>query len=759
MSRLGRGVPNRPIIRRAPRAAAGPDPGTVLDIGTSRSNHFFLQYAVDGAGSTATATQADIAAGFSSDPYFTTTPDGLRVKFQVRADSALIGGSTFPRSELRETFADGTDAAIDVLTGTHSLRTIATITHLPSADPEVVVCQLHNGTTDRISLRTQLVTGTPRLRVRINGSTVALDSTSPINPGGNDIATGNSEILDVEWEYKIVVVGGLTKIYVARADGSVGNMTTPVVTSSALTSTGSASWYFKAGAYAQFDATSAGSSTEYVSVEHRGLQVSHSVAVAEGGAGAAGAVATAQPVKVAAVSGVCSAGAAGSAQAKKAATHTSVGATGAGPSGRAVKVSPQVSAGVAAAAGRATVTTYVFPPVLRIVVATSQPSRRFREVGSVQVVASIVLAPGVPGNGSVVGGAAAQALPRKVAVVSGVCSAGAITLGGAHKAARPQAAASVAGIGQASARKAAPQSGGATAGAVSLASARKAAVSRGTGSAGSGPGALVRKAATPLGLGIAGFGPAAGTRKLALSRGLNAAGEVSTGAARKAAPVVATSTAGAASRQSGLVVRAVAGVISIGGHARAQVTKLAMASATAPAGTAPVGVPRKAAVTRGSAVAGTTAYRSGMLTRAVSAVVALGASASAAARRIAAATATGSLGATSSSVPRRNAAATVAITLGAASASSPRRSSSVVAASALGAAPTGAPGRVAAALARVALGAAPTATAGRRARLVAALAAGVAAIRHQPARLVYKRLHTGPPVVLGELHSGPHIIR
>lgn len=238
-------------------------PGDVLNIGDeSGQNHFALQYAANGAGSPSTAALASIAAGFTVDPYFkvvTNTINGAAVQavqFQVRADAAVISGSSFPRAELRETRADGTDMAFNAMFGDHSLHTRARVTHLPASDPEVVVAQLHDGTNaERVSVRTQLVSGATKLLVRINGTQA-------------DPRLDESYTVGDEFEIDIKIRdGGLVEVYY---QGS----TSPIVTGQ-LTATSGATWYWKAGSFAQFDGTSAGSSTEYVSVEHRDLQVTH----------------------------------------------------------------------------------------------------------------------------------------------------------------------------------------------------------------------------------------------------------------------------------------------------------------------------------------------------------------------------------------------------------------------------------------------------------------------------------------------------
>ena len=238
-------------------------PADVLNIGAEPGeNHFLLQYAENGASAIATASLAKLAAGFTIDPYFKTvtrTIDGVAVpavQFQVRADAPTTAGSDDPRSELRETRSDGTEMAFDALVGDHTLHTRVRITHLPAADPEVVVAQLHNGVTgDRIAIRTQLISGETKLLCRINGTQA-------------DPRLDESYVVGDEFEIEIRVLdGGRVEVYY---QGS----TLPINTGQLEPSGAGASWYWKVGAYAAFNETTV-SATEYVSVEHRDLWVTH----------------------------------------------------------------------------------------------------------------------------------------------------------------------------------------------------------------------------------------------------------------------------------------------------------------------------------------------------------------------------------------------------------------------------------------------------------------------------------------------------
>lgn len=237
----------------------GPSPASILNIGTrSGQTHFGLQVARDGDASSTTKSQADLAAGYEESPYFVTNAAKTAVSMRASVNGPLVGSSSYARCELREAGLTGTDFLFDALdSGTHRLHGRTSITHLMAVKPEVVVAQLHNGTTDRVAIRTQLVSGTIRLRIRINGSTATLDA------GGTDLY--NPYVPGTEFEWMIEMVNGTLKVY-------VNDMVTAKVTSTALTTTGSASWYFKAGVYLQSqNGVDGDSPTDYGSVELRDL--------------------------------------------------------------------------------------------------------------------------------------------------------------------------------------------------------------------------------------------------------------------------------------------------------------------------------------------------------------------------------------------------------------------------------------------------------------------------------------------------------
>lgn len=315
---------------RAPKASAGGAwvfggaavgtapvaPATVLNIGPGAGqNHFSVQVAPDG-GSVETHSQAEIAAGYSDPVHFHTTPDGW-VRFQPSAAGPTTAGSAYARDELREADAAGGDIAFNALVGEHIMQGRTRINHVPTNDADVAIAQLHNGDSDRIAIRTQMFSnGTVVLGVRINGTLHATRLQNPWVPGS-----------DFTW--KIRISSGTAEVY-------YNNMTTPVITSTALVqTTNPAGWYFKAGAYNQFNTTETGATSltvpadEYSQVDLRELSVSHTAPVAPvvgtaGGTWAFGGAATGKRPAAANASGAWTFGgaAAGKRPARSAASGT-----------------------------------------------------------------------------------------------------------------------------------------------------------------------------------------------------------------------------------------------------------------------------------------------------------------------------------------------------------------------------------------------------------------------------------------------------
>lgn len=88
-------------------------------------------------------------ATYRVDPWFMPTPACDGVVFRSAVDGVTTGGSNYPRSELREMTADGSDEASWAATdGTHVMTIDQTVTHLPNDKQHMVVGQIHGGDDD-----------------------------------------------------------------------------------------------------------------------------------------------------------------------------------------------------------------------------------------------------------------------------------------------------------------------------------------------------------------------------------------------------------------------------------------------------------------------------------------------------------------------------------------------------------------------------------------------------------------------------------
>lgn len=247
-----------------PYASPVPTPATVLNLGTDPGeNRFKLQLARPGEGSIDTISLAALESGFTETPYFHTTADGLRVHMEARIDAPTTAGSNSSRCELREVDATGADYSWDPATGEHDMRGTTTITSLPPVKPEVVIAQIFNetGSADLASIRTQLVSGSIRLRFRYQGVSV----TSPQMASPYAVGT--------EFAWRLRVVGGVIEVY--WAFGGAALPATPQITTAAVP-TGQLC-YFKAGLYNQ-STTANDAGTAVGAAELRALAVTHTVA-------------------------------------------------------------------------------------------------------------------------------------------------------------------------------------------------------------------------------------------------------------------------------------------------------------------------------------------------------------------------------------------------------------------------------------------------------------------------------------------------
>jgi hypothetical protein len=170
-----------------------------------------------GAPSKPTEIKQPLLATFSN-PHFCLDGSRTGVVFTAPVGGVTTSGSKYPRCELREMNADGSNASWDSTRGVHTLTVIGAVTALPPKKPQVIIGQVHDAS--------KLVV------VEVDGSRVVWKTTpGPFNP----IA---SYALGDHYCFQIVAVGGVASIY--WNGGLVGEH--PHI--------GQGN-YFKAGAYGQ----------------------------------------------------------------------------------------------------------------------------------------------------------------------------------------------------------------------------------------------------------------------------------------------------------------------------------------------------------------------------------------------------------------------------------------------------------------------------------------------------------------------------
>ncbi|MDT0447410.1 polysaccharide lyase family 7 protein, partial [Streptomyces johnsoniae] len=185
---------------------------------------------------------------YSHDEYFRVTDSGDGVRFRSPVDGVTTGGSSYPRSELREMESDGEDEiAWSSTSGTHTMTVREAFTHLPEDKPEVVGAQIHGGDDDVTALR-------------LVGEELWITEDDTVE---HHLVTDNYQLGDV-FELQYVVSDGEIDIYYN------GELETTIENS------GDGN-YFKAGAYTQAncDRSSPCSGDNYGEVEIYDLNVTH----------------------------------------------------------------------------------------------------------------------------------------------------------------------------------------------------------------------------------------------------------------------------------------------------------------------------------------------------------------------------------------------------------------------------------------------------------------------------------------------------
>jgi hypothetical protein len=230
-------------------------PSEILRLG-AEGGHWSLD--VGYASGNVSKSMSTIEAGWSDTPYFLPVESNTGVQFRVPMNGGTTPNSNYPRVELRERNADGSNASWNGRSGNHSLSGTTKVTHFPPNKQEVVVAQIHD---------TSGVSSTAigdRLQVRVQGSnwTLSINGSELSTP----ILTGYSLGTYVAWS---IAVNGT--VVTVKLNGSTKYNATP-------SSWPTSGMYFKTGCYSQSSTASGNSSSEYESVvmQQNSLVLSHS---------------------------------------------------------------------------------------------------------------------------------------------------------------------------------------------------------------------------------------------------------------------------------------------------------------------------------------------------------------------------------------------------------------------------------------------------------------------------------------------------
>lgn len=204
-----------------------------------------------------------LTGGYTNYPYWYNNSGGTAVVCYVdMAGGTTSSGTHYARTELRELKSDGSShAAWTASTSSsvvHEMSYTFKITHLQPNKPWVTIGQIHDSSSDALSIK---IKGSSTSALSIVATLYDVDQSTPLLSSYN---IGDTVSM------RINITGGVLKIYV---NGTLK------LTSSALS--GKSSLYFKCGVYPQSHDDWGGfeSPTEYCQAELSGLAVSHSPAI------------------------------------------------------------------------------------------------------------------------------------------------------------------------------------------------------------------------------------------------------------------------------------------------------------------------------------------------------------------------------------------------------------------------------------------------------------------------------------------------
>jgi len=204
---------------------------------------------------------SQLAGGYTNFPYFCLNSGSTAVQFYVdMAGKTTSSGTHYARSELRELKSDGVTHAAWTASGssTHVMQYTFKISHLQPLKPWVTIGQIHDASSDALSIKIK------------GSSTSALSIVATIYDTDQSTLLASSYTIGSTVTIRIEITNGTTKLY---CNGVLKITTTAF--------SGKTGLYFKCGVYPQSHDDWGGfeSPTEYCQADISGLTVSHSPAI------------------------------------------------------------------------------------------------------------------------------------------------------------------------------------------------------------------------------------------------------------------------------------------------------------------------------------------------------------------------------------------------------------------------------------------------------------------------------------------------
>jgi poly(beta-D-mannuronate) lyase len=234
------GIDGTPRPTPPPAAAPSQVPGQVLDL-----SNWNLTLPTGSPGRPDTVQQPALAT--YSSPFFQVDAGRGGVVFTSDAGGVTTKGSSYPRSELRETNGDKL-AEWSNRSGSHTLEVRQSVIALPPVKPEVVTAQIHDEEDDVIEVRLE----DNRLLAQYGGG----------DGDKNEIVIDPAYVLGTPYDLRIVAAAGRIDVFYNGAHSG----------GAALAGD---DWYFKTGSYLQSNVSRGDAADAVGRVVLYALRVSH----------------------------------------------------------------------------------------------------------------------------------------------------------------------------------------------------------------------------------------------------------------------------------------------------------------------------------------------------------------------------------------------------------------------------------------------------------------------------------------------------